>query len=125
MSTLSFNEFLAHPAVKIIKNDNPDFNSLITRNELLAIYSGINRNKVSSDVASVFTNILTTKRTNPAQILKRITEQKRVSKTNNTLLDTGIYAYYYDDSTASIVEGSLNPGSPDIINVNDNKCIIL
>ena len=62
--TSSFNEFLAHPAVKQIKNDNPDFEELFTRNELLAIYSGINRARISCDVAGIFKTVITDKRTN-------------------------------------------------------------
>lgn len=128
MSTsISFNELLAHPAVRQIKNDTPDFEALFTRNELLVIYSGINRSRVSSDIAGIFNTIITDKRTNGNKYLARITEIKRVNQ--NELMNTGHYVFYYDNRP--IVEGSVNPGSG--VNISESmfqqfsqeKCRIL
>ena len=126
-ASISFNEFLAHPAVKQIKNDTLDFEALFVRNELLVIYSGINRSRVSSDIAGIFKTIITDKRINGNKYLARITEIKRVS--HNELMNTGQYAFYYDNRP--IIEGTVNPGSG--VNINESmfqqfsqdKCLIL
>lgn len=105
---MSFNEFLNSISVKNAKKQIRDFDALLSRDELLNIYSGMNRADNFRDAGKILTDICSKKRDNGNRYLGGV----KINQTLNTIPPITSYEYIFTDS-APKVEGSVNPGRYD------------
>jgi hypothetical protein len=116
---MSFNEFLNSISVKNVRQQVRDFDSLLSRDELLNVYSGMNRTNNFRDAGKILTDICQKKLENGNQYLSGV----KIIQTLNTIPPITSYEYIFTDSSPR-VEGSVNPGSYHNKDIVKDSCTI-
>ena len=102
---MSFNEFLNCVSVQNVKKAYPDFDKLLSRDELMTVYSGMSRANDFRDAAKILTDVCQRKRELPSRYLSSV----KLIKSVETYPPINSYDYVFTNSRPT-VEGSVNPG---------------
>jgi hypothetical protein len=102
---MSFNEFLNCISVQNVKKAYPDFDKLLSRDELMAVYSGMSRTNDFRDASKILTDVCQRKRELPSRYLSSV----KLISSIETYPPINSYDYIFTNSQP-VVEGSVNPG---------------
>lgn len=102
---MSFNEFLNCVSVQNVKKAYTDFDKLLSRDELMAVYSGMSRENDFRDASKILTDVCQRKRELPSRYLSAV----KLRSSIETYPSINSYDYTFTNSRP-VVEGSVNPG---------------
>jgi len=102
---MSFNEFLNCISVQNVKKAYPDFDKLLTRDELMNVYTGMSRVNDFRDASKILSDVCQRKR----EVKGRYLSAVKLIKSIETHPTINSYDYIFTN-TSPIVEGSVNPG---------------
>ena len=104
---MSFNEFLNCVSVQNVKKAYPDFDKLLSRDELMTVYTGMSRANDFRDATRILNDVCQRKRENKKRYLSSV----KLLKTYETAQLPPINSYdYIFTEVKPVVEGSVNPG---------------
>ena len=102
---MSFNEFLNCKSVQNVKKAYPDFDKLLSHDELMNVYTGMSRVNDFRDASKILTDVCQRKR----EVKGRYLSSVKLLKSTETYPPINSYDYVFMN-TAPVVEGSVNPG---------------
>ena len=102
---MSFNEFLNCISVQNVKKAYPDFDKLLSRDELMNVYTGMSRTNDFRDAFKILSDVCQRKR----EVKGRYLSDVKLIKSIETYPPINSYDYVFTD-VKPIVEGSVNPG---------------
>lgn len=106
---MSFNEFLNCIRVKNVKAAYPDFDNLLSRAELMNVYTGMSRANDFSDANKILSDVCKHKRElKPGNAY--LSAVKLTKSLENLRPPINSYEYIFTDALP-ITEGSVNPGT--------------
>jgi hypothetical protein len=127
---MSFNEFQNCISVQNVKKAYPDFDKLLSRDELMNVYTGMSRTNDFRDASKILNDVCQRKRELPSRYLSSV----KLLKSIEPYPPINSYDYVFT-TTAPVVEGSVNPGhyeDREFVNygrydepIFSGKCIIL
>lgn len=126
---MSFNEFLNCVSVQNVKKAYPNFDKLLSRDELMTVYSGMSRVTDFRDATRILNDVCQRKRENKTRYLASVKLLKTYDASQMSTINS--YDYIFTESMP-VVEGSVNPGVHDSNNhgrydepIFGGNCIIL
>ena len=102
---MSFNEFLNCVSVQNVKKAYPDFDKLLSRDELMMVYTGMSRENDFRDASKILNDVCQRKR----EVKGRYLSDVKLIESIETYPPINSYDYVFTD-VKPIVEGSVNPG---------------
>lgn len=102
---MSFNEFLNCISVQNVKKAYPDFDKLLSRDELMNVYTGMSRVNDFRDASKILSDVCQRKR----EVKGRYLSAVKLIKSTETHPPINSYDYIFTN-TAPVVEGTVNPG---------------
>ena len=102
---MSFNEFQNCISVQNVKKAYPDFDKLLSRDELMNVYTGMSRANDFRDASKILNDVCQRKR----EVKGRYLSSVKLIKSIETYPPINSYDYVFT-TTAPVVEGSVNPG---------------
>jgi hypothetical protein len=102
---MSFNEFLNCISVQNVKKAYPEFDKLLSRDELMNVYTGMIRVNNFCDASKILSDVCQRKR----EVKGRYLSAVKLIKSTETHPSINSYDYVFMN-TAPVVEGTVNPG---------------